>query len=249
MDRFTMTGLLEGKVAVVTGGSKGIGYSIAERFTKEGAKVVISSRNKEELEVAANELGSDCFAVDVSDSKSVLSLKDWLVDTHGSLDILVNCAGAVRYDGIIEVTEEDWDFLISVNLTGTFLMCNKLAPIMNDGGAILNISSTLGLRAMEGAVAYCAAKGGVVNLTKAIALDLVDKIRVNCLCPGVVETPMVKHRIETGQATREYLENVQPMGRMGTPEEVASMALHLCGPESGWTTGSIISIDGGQTAA
>ena len=244
-----MTGLLKGKVAVVTGGSKGIGYSIAERFTKEGAKVVISSRNKEELEVVANELGSDCFAVDVSDSKSVLSLKEWLVDTHGSLDILVNCAGAVRYDGIMEVTEEDWDFLISVNLTGTFLMCNKLAPIMNDGGAILNISSTLGLRAMEGAVAYCAAKGGVVNLTKAIALDLVNKIRVNCLCPGVVETPMVKHRIETGQATREYLENVQPMGRMGTPEEVASMALHLCGPESGWTTGSIISIDGGQTAA
>ena len=159
-----MTGLLKGKVAVITGGSKGIGYSIAERFTKEGAKVVISSRNKEELEVAANELGSDCFAVDVSDSKSVLSLKEWLVDTHGSLDILVNCAGAVRYDGIMEVTEEDWDFLISVNLTGTFLMCNKLAPIMNDGGAILNISSTLGLRAMEGAVAYGAAKGGVVNL-------------------------------------------------------------------------------------
>ena len=111
-----MTGLLKGKVAVVTGGSKGIGYSIAERFTKEGAKVVVSSRNKEELEAAANMLSCDHFAVDVSDSKSVLSLKEWLIDTHGSLDILVNCAGAVRYDGIMEVTEEDWDFLISVNL-------------------------------------------------------------------------------------------------------------------------------------
>ncbi len=244
-----MLRLLEGKVAVVTGGSKGIGYSIAERFVSEGAKVVISSRNAQELEVSAQNLNCDYFALDVSDSTSVKSMQKWLVDKFGTFDILVNCAGAVRFDNIIDATEEDWDFQISVNLTGTFLTCNKFAPIMNNGGAILNISSTLGLRAMEGAVAYCAAKGGVVNLTKAMALDLVDKIRVNCLCPGVVETPMVKHRIETGQATREYLENVQPMGRMGTPEEVASMALHLCGPESGWTTGSIISIDGGQTAA
>ena len=244
-----MSRLLEGKIAVVTGGSKGIGYSIAERFVNEGAKVVISSRNTQELEASAQNLNCDYFALDVSDSNSIKSMQKWLVDKFGTFDILVNCAGAVRFDNIIDATEEDWDFQISVNLTGTFLTCNKFTPIMNDGGAILNISSTLGLRAMEGAVAYCAAKGGVVNLTKAMALDLVDKIRVNCLCPGVVETPMVKHRIETGQATREYLENVQPMGRMGTPEEIASMALHLCGPESGWTTGSIISIDGGQTAA
>ena len=110
-----MTDLLKGKVAIVTGGSKGIGYSIAERFVNEGAKVVISSRNKGELEAAATKLSCDYFALDVSDSKSIKSLKEWLIDTHGSLDILVNCAGAVRYDGIMEATEEDWDFQISVN--------------------------------------------------------------------------------------------------------------------------------------
>ena len=179
-----MSGLLEGKIAVVTGGSKGIGYSIAERFVNEGAKVVISSRNAQELEVSAQNLNCDYFALDVSDSNSVKSMQKWLVDKFGTFDILVNCAGAVRFDNIIDATEEDWDFQISVNLTGTFLTCNKFTPIINDGGAILNISSTLGLRAMEGAVAYCAAKGGVVNLTKAMALDLVDKItdlRQECL--------------------------------------------------------------------
>lgn len=244
-----MSSLLDDKVAVVTGGSKGIGYSIAERFAKEGAKVIICSRNESELSSAASQLGCDYYTLDVSNSQDISSMVSWISENYSVLDILVNSAGAVRYGGIVETSEEDWDFQISTNLTGTFLMCNKLVPIMNEGGSVLNISSTLGLRAMEGAVAYCAAKGGVVNLTKAIALDLVDKIRVNCLCPGVVETPMVKQRIDSGQATRDYLENVQPMGRMGKPEEIAALALYLCGPDSGWTTGSIISIDGGQTAA
>ena len=244
-----MSSLLDDKVAVVTGGSKGIGYSIAERFTKEGAKVIICSRNESELSSAASQLNCDYYTLDVSNSQEISSMVSWLSKNYSGLDILVNSAGAVRYGSIVEISEEDWDFQISTNLTGTFLMCNKLVPIMNREGSILNVSSTLGLRAMEGAVAYCAAKGGVVNLTKAIALDLVDKIRVNCLCPGVVETPMVKQRIDSGQATRDYLENVQPMGRMGKPEEIAALALYLCGPESGWTTGSIISIDGGQTAA
>ena len=244
-----MSGLLNGKVALVTGGSKGIGFSIAERFVKEGARVVICSRNESELSSAASNLECDYYSLDVSNSQEIKSMVSWISKKYSNLDILVNSAGVVRYGNVVDASEEDWDFQISTNLTGTFLMCNKIVPIMNKGGSILNISSTLGLRAMKGAVAYCASKGGVVNLTKAIALDLADKIRVNCLCPAVVETPMVKKRIDSGQATREYLENVQPMGRMGKPEEIAALALHLCGPESGWTTGSIISIDGGQTAA
>ena len=120
---------------------------------------------------------------------------------------------------------------------------------MNNGGAILNISSTVGLRAMKGAAAYCASKGGVVNLTSAMALDLAGKIRVNCICPAVVDTPMVDERVQAGSVSREVLDNVQPIGRMGKPEEIAAMALHLCGPEAEWTTGSIITVDGGQTAA
>ncbi len=128
-------------------------------------------------------------------------------------------------------------------------MSNCLLPYMNDGGAILNISSTVGLRAMKGAAAYCASKGGVVNLTRAMALDLAGKIRVNCICPAVVDTPMVDERVEAGTVSRRTLDSVQPIGRMGKPEEIAAMALHLCGPEAEWTTGSIITVDGGQTAA
>jgi len=244
-----MSGLLDGKVAIVTGGSKGIGYSIAERFTNEGAKVIICSRNESELSAAASKLGCDFYQLDVSDSSGVKTMSEWFSKEHGKLDILVNNAGLIRPGRISNTTEEDWDIQINVNLKGPFLMSNKFLPHMNEGGSILNISSTVGLRAMRGAAAYCASKGGVVNLTKAMALDLAGKIRVNCICPAVVDTPMVDERVQAGNVSREVLDNVQPIGRMGKPEEIASMALHLCGPEAEWTTGSIITIDGGQTAA
>ena len=244
-----MSGLLDGKVAIVTGGSKGIGYSIAERFTNEGAKVIICSRNESELSEAATKIGCDFYQLDVSDSSGVKSMSEWFSKEHRQLDILVNNAGLIRPGRISDTTEEDWDLQINVNLKGPFLMSNKFLPHMNDGGSILNISSTVGLRAMRGAAAYCASKGGVVNLTKAMALDLAGKIRVNCICPAVVDTPMVDERVQAGNVSRKILDNVQPIGRMGKPEEIAAMALHLCGPEAEWTTGSIITVDGGQTAA
>ena len=243
-----MSGLLEGKTAIVTGGSKGIGFSIAERFSKDGAKVIICSRNESELSESATDLGCESYQLDVSDSKAVKAMAAWYSKKHGNLDILVNNAGLIRPGKITKATEEDWDLQIAVNLKGPFLMSNTFLPHMNDGGSILNISSTVGLRAMRGAVAYCASKGGVVNLTRAMALDLAGKVRVNCICPAVVDTPMVDERVKSGNVTREILDKVQPIGRMGKPEEIASMALHLCGPESEWTTGSIITIDGGQTA-
>ena len=244
-----MSGLLDGKVAIVTGGSKGIGYSIAERFTNEGAKVIICSRNESELSEAASKLGCEFHQLDVSDSSGVKSMSEWFSKKHGKLYILVNNAGLIRPGRITKTTEEDWDIQINVNLKGPYLMSNNFLPHMNDGGSILNISSTVGLRAMKGAAAYCASKGGVVNLTKAMALDLAGKIRVNCICPAVVDTPMVDERVQAGNVSREILDNVQPIGRMGKPEEIAAMALHLCGPEAEWTTGSIITVDGGQTAA
>ncbi len=243
-----MSGLLENKTAIVTGGSKGIGFSIAERFSKEGAKVIICSRNKSELSASAAKLGCEAYQLDVSDSKAVKEMAAWYSKKHENLDILVNNAGLIRPGKITKATEEDWDLQIDVNLKGPFLMSNNFLPYMNDGGSILNISSTVGLRAMRGAVAYCASKGGVVNLTRAMALDLAGKVRVNCICPAVVDTPMVDERVKSGNVTRELLDKVQPIGRMGQPEEIASMALHLCGSESQWTTGSIITVDGGQTA-
>ena len=244
-----MSDLLEGKTAIITGGSKGIGYSIAERFMNEGAKVIICSRNDSELSEAASKLSCESYQLDVSDSKAVKEMAAWYSKKHENLDILVNNAGLIRPGKITKATEEDWDLQINVNLKGPYLMSNNFLPHMNNGGAILNISSTVGLRAMKGAVAYCASKGGVVNLTRAMALDLAGKIRVNCICPAVVDTPMVDERVQAGSVSREVLDNVQPIGRMGKPEEIAAMALHLCGPEAEWTTGSIITVDGGQTAA
>ena len=243
-----MSGLLENKTAIVTGGSKGIGYSIAERFSKEGAKVIICSRNESELSDSATKLGCESYQLDVSDSKVVRIMADWFSKEYGTLDILVNNAGLIRPGTIKSATEEDWDLQINVNLKGPFLMSNTFLPYMNEGSSILNIASTVGLRAMRGAAAYCASKGGVVNLTRAMALDLAGKIRVNCICPAVVDTPMIAERLSTGKVTRQDFDEVQPIGRMGRPEEIAAMALHLCGPESEWTTGSIITVDGGQTA-
>ena len=243
-----MSGLLDGKVAIITGGSKGIGFGIAERFCKEGAQVIICSRNDSELSKAASQLSCDSHQLDVSDSKAVRSMAVWFSKEHGKLDILVNNAGLIRPGTIKSATEEDWDLQIDVNLKGPFLMSNAFLPHMNEGSSILNIASTVGLRAMRGAVAYCASKGGVVNLTRAMALDLAGKIRVNCICPAVVDTPMIAERLSTGRVTRQDFDEVQPIGRMGKPEEIAAMALHLCGPESEWTTGSIITVDGGQTA-
>ena len=243
-----MSGLLDGKVAIITGGSKGIGFGIAERFCKEGAKVIICSRNDSELSKAASQLGCDSHQLDVSDSGAVRSMADWFSKEHGELDILVNNAGLIRPGTIKSATEEDWDLQIDVNLKGPFLMSNTFLPHMNESSSILNIASTVGLRAMRGAAAYCASKGGVVNLTRAMALDLAGKIRVNCICPAVVDTPMIAERLSTGKVTRQDFDEVQPIGRMGKPEEIAAMALHLCGPESEWTTGSIITVDGGQTA-
>ena len=243
-----MSGLLENKTAIVTGGSKGIGFSIAERFSKEGAKVIICSRNESELSDSATKLGCESYQLDVSDSKVVRIMADWFSKEYGTLDILINNAGLIRPGTIKSATEEDWDLQINVNLKGPFLMSNTFLPYMNEGSSILNIASTVGLRAMRGAAAYCASKGGVVNLTRAMALDLAGKIRVNCICPAVVDTPMIAERLSTGKVTRQDFDEVQPIGRMGRPEEIAAMALHLCGPESEWTTGSIITVDGGQTA-
>tara|TARA_B100000965_G_C19504832_1_gene719131 strand:+ start:419 stop:1153 length:735 start_codon:yes stop_codon:yes gene_type:complete len=244
-----MTDLLNGKVAIVTGGSKGIGFGIAERFTNEGATVIICSRTESDLSEASDNIGCDSYQLDVSDSNKIRSMVEWFTEKYGKLDILVNNAGLIRPGRINDVTEEDWDLQLNVNLKGPYLMSSNFLPHMNKGGSILNIASTVGLRAMKGAVAYCASKGGVVNLTKAMALDLAGEIRVNCICPAVVDTPMVDERVQSGHISRRVLEKVQPMGRMGKPAEIASMALHLCGSEAEWTTGSIITIDGGQTAA
>ena len=161
---------------------------------------------------------------------------------------MVNNAGIFLNGTVAATTEAEWDAVIDTNLKGPWLVSHTLLPLIPAGGNILNIASTLGLYSMPNAAAYCAAKGGVVNLTRAMALELAPDVRANCICPAVVETPMATDRIEAGTEDWEKMEKAQPIGRMGQPEEIAAMALHLCGPEAEWTTGSIIAVDGGQTA-
>ena len=252
-----MSGLLDGKVAIVTGGSKGIGYSIAERFLKEGAKVIICSRNKSELSKAAAKLGCDFHQLDVSDSAGVKSMSEWFSKEHGKLDILVNNAGLIRPGRITKTTEEDWDLQINVNLKGPYLMSNNFLPHMNNGGAILNISSTVGLRAMKGAAAYCASKGAVRLFTKAVALECGrdgSGIRVNSIHPGYIHTAMMEDtckRDYDGDISKGIAElgKLHPMGRVGQPDEIAAGVVYLASDESKFVTGSELVIDGGYTAA
>ena len=243
-----MAKLLAGKVALVTGGGTGIGRAIAERFSTEGARVAICGRRDKPLRETAKATGAKWLVADVSSSDSVDALETWLKEEFERVDIVVNNAGIFLNGTVAATTEAEWDAVIDTNLKGPWLVSHTLLPLIPAGGNILNIASTLGLYSMPNAAAYCAAKGGVVNLTRAMALELAPDVRANCICPAVVKTPMATDRIDAGTEDWEKMEKAQPIGRMGQPEEIAAMALHLCGPEAEWTTGSIIAVDGGQTA-
>ena len=244
-----MSDSLQGRYALISGGGSGIGKAIASSFVSEGAHVLICGRTISTLEETANEMNLLFHEVDVSNSDSIKDLADFIIkEGWGSLDILVNNAGIFKNNSVETCTEAEWDNVIDTNLKGTYLMSNAFIPMMSKGSSILNISSNLGLRALDNAAAYCAAKAGVVNLTRSMALDLAKRIRVNCICPGIVETPMVTNRVNKDSIEYDNLSKIPALKRLGKPEEIASMALHLCSSDAKWTTGSIITVDGGQTA-
>jgi len=249
---------LEGKVALVTGGSDGIGKSIAKTFAKEGAKVVVASRNEAKGKKALAELNGlgevTYFKVDVSKSDQVRQMVDYTIRRYGRIDVLVNNAAICPPGDILTTTEAIWDEVIDVNLKGIFLCCKNVIPHMqaNGGGTIVNIGSINSLMAMENEAAYDASKGGVLMLTKAMALDFAkSNIRVNCICPGAIETPMLNASLETAknpQAARESLVQKHPLRRTGTPDEIAQAALFLATDDSSFITGATIPVDGGILA-
>ena len=249
---------LEGKVALVTGGSDGIGKAIARTFAKEGAKVVVASRNEAKGKKALAELKglgeATYFEVDVSKSDQVRKMVDDTIRRYGRIDILVNNAAICPPGDVLTTTEAIWDEVIDVNLKGIFLCCKNVIPHMqaNGGGTIVNIGSINSLMAMENEAAYDASKGGVLMLTKAMALDFAkSNIRVNCICPGAIETPMLKASLETAknpQAARESLVQKHPLRRTGTPNEIAQAALFLATDDSSFITGATIPVDGGILA-
>jgi NAD(P)-dependent dehydrogenase (short-subunit alcohol dehydrogenase family) len=250
---------LAGQTALITGGGTGIGRAIALAFAREGANVVVAGRRAEKLREVVSEieeLGGRGLAVvcDVTKARDAQWAVQQAVERFGGLNVLVNNAGMLHVSTVEGIGEEDWDRMMTVNLKGPFLMSRAALPEMRKagGGAIVNIGSVLGLVAMKGRAAYSVSKGGVTMLTKAMALDHAHEgIRVNCICPAIVETELVRDMFSTGaegEAARRARVAQLPLGRMGRPEDVAEMAVYLASKESSWVTGVAIPLDGGLTA-
>ncbi len=250
----------EGIRVLVTGGNSGIGRATAQAFAAEGAAVAVAARDEARSDIVAAEIesaGGRAVAVrcDVTDEASCRSAVDAVVATLGGLDVLFNNAGVIyRERTAPETTPEEWDHTFAVNVRGTFLMSRLVVPVMIEGGGgvIVNNASYFGLVGGKGTAAYSAAKGAVVLLTKAMALDHArDGIRVNCVCPGSVDTPMLRGEMEEmggADAVRHRFEDKHPVGRIATPEEVAAAVLYLASAEAAFVTGVALPIDGGLTA-
>ena len=246
---------LKDRVAIITGAASGIGRATALLFAKEGAKIVAADVDDEGSNETVNQIqaaGNEAFLVrtDVTSTEDVQAMVKATIDAYGKLDILFNSAGIAMRLPVADLPEADWDRCIDVNLKGGYLCAKYAIPeiIRNGGGSIINMGSIYGIVGGKTRAAYVASKGAVVNLTRGMALDYVDdNIRVNCICPGFVETPLVQGVVKTPEAY-QALANQHPMKRLGRPEEIAYGALYLASDESSFVTGIALPIDGGYTA-
>lgn len=252
-------GRLEGKVSLITGAGSGIGQAMAVLFAREGSKVAaadISVEGGQETvrRIRAEGGEAEFFQVDVSSAEQVRRMIDAVIARFGRIDILCNNAGIGVAATVVDTSEEDWDRVIDVDLKGVFLGCKYVIPHMlrQGGGVIVNTASVAGMVGVLNRAAYCAAKAGVIGLTKSIAVDFVTRgIRANCVCPGTVESPWIEKILAQQPdpvAERQRMIERQPMGRMGKPEEIAAAALYLASDEAAFVTGTELVIDGGLTA-
>jgi len=242
---------LEGKVALVTGGARGIGREIVLCFAREGADIAICDVNLEEAEATAKEIqktGRQClaFKTDVTDSKDVQAAIDKILDKLGKLDILINNAGITRDGLVLRMSEEDWDKVIAVNLKGCFVCTRLAAKVMlkQRFGKIVNLASIIGIMGNTGQANYAASKAGVIGLTKSVAKELASRgVCVNAIAPGFIKTEMTAKLSEDVQ---KRMLSVIPLGRFGEPKDVADLALFLSSESSSYITGQVIQIDGGM---
>ncbi|MCJ7607900.1 MAG: glucose 1-dehydrogenase [Thermoplasmata archaeon] len=253
-------GRFDGKIVVVTGGASGIGKAAVVEFLGEGASVVVIDRSKEgiaEVEKEFKTKGHEpmMLAGDVTSAADVGRMVGEVMRKHGRIDVLFNNAGILVEGTVEEVSEADWDRIMSVNVKGPFLMSKAIVPVMlaQGAGVIVNNASCSGLVGDRGAVAYNTSKGAVVLMTKCLALDYADRgIRVNCVCPGEIETPMFMQEVSRrGVSVDEYRKEIcafHPIGRLGRPEEVAKAVAFLASEESSFITGTALSVDGGYTS-
>jgi NAD(P)-dependent dehydrogenase (short-subunit alcohol dehydrogenase family) len=250
---------LKGKVALVTGCASGIGRAIALLFSRQGAAVAgvdVNHERGQDLAAAIRAAGGRAMFLpgDVSHAADCRRAVEQTVREFGALDILVNNAGIICRSSVLELSEEAWDRVMAVNVKSVYLMSKHAIPVMirRGGGAIVNIASGWGLTGGAKAAAYCASKGAVVLLTKAMALDhSAAHIRVNCICPGDTDTPMLRaEAAELGEPIEGFLRQAgdRPLGRVGRPEEIAQAALFLAGEASSFVAGATLVVDGGGLA-
>ena len=250
---------LDGKVGLITGGTSGIGSATAVRFAREGASVALTGRNAERGEAVAQSIvdaGGEAMFIrsDVRIAEDCRQAVEQTLERFGRIDILFNNAGVFHPKTVPECTEEEWDETIDSSLKGAFLMSKYAIPSMieNGGGSIIHTSSGWGLLGGDKAAAYCAAKGGLVIMAKAMAIDHgPDGIRVNCVCPGDVDTPMLPDdAAKRGMPWEEYLAEFsdRPLGRIGTADEIADAVVFLASDEASFVTGDSLVVDGGGIA-
>lgn len=253
----------KGLKAVVSGGTSGIGLAVAQKLLEDGATVFLLGRSlqrgldavaslAESTKSEATFIPCDVTKMD-SCAKAVERIKAALGEAKGNklkIDLLVNCAGIYKEQRLEEITERDYEKIFDVNVKGTMLLTQAMLPLMYDGGSIVNVASDAGISGNYGCPVYCASKGAVVALTKALALDLAPRIRVNCVCPADVDTPLLQEQLKAaeGSYTLEDMASAYPLERVGQAEEIAHVICALLSPHNSFMTGSIVPVDGGITA-
>jgi len=247
----------EGKCAFVTGSASGIGKTTALAFAREGAMVALADRDEKGARALARAIeaeGGRAFAVpcNVADAKSIETALHETVANYGGIDIAFNNAG-IEQAGVplADLPEEDFDRIVAIDLRGVYLCMRKQIPLMRKrgGGVIVNTSSGAGVVGIANQAAYAAVKHGVIGMTRSVALEVIrDNIRVNALCPGIIETPMITERVSGGtDEGRQRMVGQEPIGRLGKPEEIAQSVLYMCSEAAGFMVGHAMIVDGGQT--
>ena len=242
---------LKDKIAVVTGASRGIGRAIALRLAADGAKVVVTATTLDGAQKTADAIrqsGGEALPVqvNVADADSVTQLFKTVMDQYGRVDILVNNAGITRDNLLVRMSQEEWQTVLDVNLTGVFNCIKAVTRTMmkQRAGKIINISSVVGEIGNAGQANYSAAKAGIIGLTKSVAKELAGRnIQVNCIAPGYIQTDMTE---QIPESAKEQLLNAIPSGRMGKPEDVAGLVAFLCSSDADYITGQVINVDGGM---
>ena len=247
----------KGKVVLVSGASSGLGAQMAKGYAKQGATLIITARRVEKLEKVAKEIrknGVECYPIkcDVTDVESIKAMAEEVKQKTGKVDVLVNCAGSAKNAGVLNMTDEEWDFTIKTDMTSLFYVTREIGKLMkeNNYGRIINIASMYGMvgnMAMD-TVAYHTSKGGVINFTRAVAAELAKyNITCNAICPGYFDTELTHETLITDEFTA-YMKSTVPLGRYGKEGELNAAAIFLGSEEASYVTGVILPVDGGYTA-